>query len=264
MHRILNHLYCLIVGIITGFFAGLTGVGGGEFRLPFLVWLFKDKIKTAVAVNLVIGTLTVIFSLIKRLKYFEYSYYLIILSIIFFIFSIVGSYIGVLFIKLFSSRFIKNIIILYLMIIGIYMINEGLYYNNNVCIFKNDILTFFFTAVIAFTISAISVNIGVAGGEMRIPILIYLFGIDIKIAGTISLFASIPTVMTGAFKYKSYGYLDKNGIITSIIMGSGSLLGILNGVTFMNILEKHVLKVILGTILIIASLLLFFKLKNKH
>jgi hypothetical protein len=40
--------------------------------------------------------------------------------------------------------------------------------------------------------------LGVAGGEMRLPALLYLFGIPIKAAGTFSLMISIPTLAAGA------------------------------------------------------------------
>ena len=41
-------------------------------------------------------------------------------------------------------------------------------------------------AVTAFAIAAVSGSLGVAGGEMRIPALIYLFAMPIKQAGTLS------------------------------------------------------------------------------
>ena len=43
----------------------------------------------------------------------------------------------------------------------------------------------------------ISSLLGVAGGEFIIPILIFIFGVDIRTAGTESVLISLPVVLTG-------------------------------------------------------------------
>lgn len=45
----------LLTGIPVGLLAGLIGLGGGEFRLPFLVLLFGIVAKAAVPLNLIIS-----------------------------------------------------------------------------------------------------------------------------------------------------------------------------------------------------------------
>lgn len=55
-----------VFGFITGTAAGLIGVGGGEFRIPVLLYLFGSEPKTAAGVNLIIGLFTVCFAFIRR------------------------------------------------------------------------------------------------------------------------------------------------------------------------------------------------------
>ena len=55
-----------VFGVITGAAAGLIGVGGGEFRIPFLLYLFGSEVKTAAGVNLVVGLFTVCLAFIRR------------------------------------------------------------------------------------------------------------------------------------------------------------------------------------------------------
>ena len=42
---------------------------------------------------------------------------------------------------------------------------------------------------------------GVAGGELLIPTLVILFGADIKLAGSLSLAVSLPTMLVGFARY---------------------------------------------------------------
>jgi uncharacterized membrane protein YfcA len=56
-------------------------------------------------------------------------------------------------------------------------------------------------AILAGTIvGAVSSLLGVAGGELIIPILIFVFGADIRTAGTASVLISIPVVVTGVVR----------------------------------------------------------------
>lgn len=50
-------------------------------------------------------------------------------------------------------------------------------------------------------IGLVSSLLGVAGGEVIIPTLIFAYGADIKVAGTASLRISLPTVFVGIVRY---------------------------------------------------------------
>ena len=47
--------------------------------------------------------------------------------------------------------------------------------------------------------------LGVAGGELIIPTLVFGFGLDIKAAGTASLLVSLPTVAVGVLRFRAQG-----------------------------------------------------------
>ena len=55
-------------------------------------------------------------------------------------------------------------------------------------------------------VGAISSLLGVAGGEFIIPILIFIFGADIRTAGTASVLISIPIVLTGVARHALTGH----------------------------------------------------------
>ena len=49
-----------------GVAGGLIGLGGAEFRLPFLVGFFRYRLLLAIVINLVVSLVTVVFSLLFR------------------------------------------------------------------------------------------------------------------------------------------------------------------------------------------------------
>jgi len=51
--------------------------------------------------------------------------------------------------------------------------------------------------VAGFAIGIVAFLMGVAGGELLIPTLVLLFGADIKLAGSLSLTISLPTMLVG-------------------------------------------------------------------
>ena len=57
-------------------------------------------------------------------------------------------------------------------------------------------------AVVAgMLVGTVSSLLGVAGGEFIIPILIFIFGADIRTAGTASVLISIPVVLTAVVRH---------------------------------------------------------------
>jgi uncharacterized membrane protein YfcA len=55
--------------------------------------------------------------------------------------------------------------------------------------------------VAGFAIGIVAALLGVAGGELLIPTLVLLFGADIKLAGSLSLAVSLPTMLVGFTRY---------------------------------------------------------------
>ena len=76
-------------------------------------------------------------------------------------------------------------------------------------------------------IGAISSLLGVAGGEFIIPILIFMFGADIRTAGTASVLISIPIVLTGVARHWLTGHYRSQTMLVYLVlpMSFGSLLG---------------------------------------
>ena len=97
--------------------------------------------------------------------------------------------------------------------------------------------------------------LGVAGGEFLIPTLILLFGADVKLAGSLSLAVSLPTMLVGFARYsrdQSFGVLKDNGRFL-LAMSAGSIAGTYIGGLLLGIVSGTVLLPILAAILVISS-----------
>jgi uncharacterized membrane protein YfcA len=103
--------------------------------------------------------------------------------------------------------------------------------------------------------------LGVAGGELLIPTLIFVFGADIRTAGSAVLFVSIPTVCVGLFRYRRMGLLPGRATLLRIgaPMGVESLIGAAAGGAFAGSASAEVLKLLLGVILIAAAVKAFWR-----
>jgi uncharacterized protein len=100
-------------------------------------------------------------------------------------------------------------------------------------------------------IGTASTFLGVAGGELLIPTLIFVFGADIHAAGSAVLFISIPTVCMGLFPVRS------TLLRVGLPIGIESLVGAAAGGAFAGSTSAEVLKLMLGVILIAAALKAF-------
>ena len=115
-------------------------------------------------------------------------------------------------------------------------------------------------------IGLVSSLLGVAGGEIIIPTLVFAFGADIKTAGTASLLVSLPTVLVGVVKYASRGAFTDKSILSNTVapMGVGSVIGAIVGGLLVGIIPSAVLKVTLGIILNVSAFRVFHKAKSQN
>jgi uncharacterized protein len=103
-------------------------------------------------------------------------------------------------------------------------------------------------------IGSVSSLLGVAGGEVIIPTLIFAYGADIKTAGTASLLISLPTVAVGIARYaRQCAYASSALARTVAPMGLGSVVGAVIGGLLVGSVPAAVLKFGLGVILILSA-----------
>src|SRR5687768_7271239 len=55
-----------LAGILIGAAAGMIGVGGGEFRIPVLIYVLRLPVRVAAGANTIIGLAVVVLGVVRR------------------------------------------------------------------------------------------------------------------------------------------------------------------------------------------------------
>jgi uncharacterized membrane protein YfcA len=109
--------------------------------------------------------------------------------------------------------------------------------------------------VAGFVIGCVAALMGVAGGELLIPTLVLLFGLDVKLAGSLSLAISLPTMIVGFARYSrdsSFSTLSRNMRFV-LFMAAGSIVGTFIGGQLLRIVPNTAILPLLAVILVISA-----------
>ncbi len=89
----------------------------------------------------------------------------------------------------------------------------------------------------------------------------FVFGAGIKTAGTASLLISLPTVAVGVLRHRRLGsFADRADLTQTVVpMGVGSVVGAMAGGLLVGLVPEAVLKFVLGVILIISAVRIFYR-----
>ena len=250
------------IGGPIGCLGVLIGLGGAEFRLPFLLKTFNKTAKKAVALNMLISLITVSSAIYFRSCNFNISIIVpqVLLMVAIIVGSTTGAYWGIGMLTKVSDVLFKKVLLTLLLIMGLLLISESFITSGSMGIMFGSIYTELIVAVFCgILIGIISSLLGVAGGEVIIPILILLFGIDVKLAGTMSLIISLPTMLVGITRHtKNKMYTDKFELSSLVLpMGIASIIGASIGAFLVIYAPSELLKIILGALLIFTSIKLF-------
>lgn len=253
----MRNIWAFAWGALVGVLGGLIGLGGAEFRLPVLVGMFSHRTLPAIMINLIVSLVTVTFSFIFRSGIVGLDHvaanWAVILNIL--AGSLIGSYVGVHYATRINERALNRIVVVFLIFLSVVLIGHHLIFSLGSMPLPILVkISFGFLAGIV--IGIFSSMLGVAGGELIIPTIILLFSVDIKLAGSLSLAISIPTIGMGLLKYRSQQRLKdvKTEQEFIISMALGSVLGALIGSHLLRYVSGSLLYLILGTILLLSAL----------
>jgi hypothetical protein len=240
---------------------GLIGLGGAEFRLPVLVGPLGYPARRAVPLNLAVSIVTICASLAIRSRSLSLAavepFAPAIIALI--AGAVVAAVAGTaLFARLSDERLERTILVL-LLAVGVALIVEGFLPQAVPALLPASVPVWIAAGVLfGLGIGLVSSLLGVAGGEVIIPTLVFAYGADIKTAGTASLLISLPTVAVGIARYARRGGYDRAALVETVApMGVGSIIGAVIGGLLVGTVPPGVLKVGLGLILIGSAVRIF-------
>jgi len=244
-------------GALIGTLGGLIGLGGAEFRLPLLIGAFRFNALDAVILNKAMSLVVVASALPFRAGTIPFTALLdkwqIIVNLL--AGSILGAWGGAGLAVRLKSGTLYRIIALLLLFIAVVLLFGHDAASRGTTLFTGPLLVA--TGVMAgFGIGVVASLLGVAGGELLIPTLVLLFGVDIKLAGSLSLAISLPTMLTAFTRYsrdKSFVVLGNHrGFV--LVMALGSFAGTFLGGQLLNVVSGRLLLPLLSLLLVLSSI----------
>lgn len=233
-------------------------------RIPFILYALHLPVREMVIANLLISLFTSGSNFTLRLVSGLLTTQALFLGVAMIAGSIVGSYLGAIVSHRFSERGLKAFVAIVLsIVVGRLILDFFLEANRHASIIPAP-LEWPIAALFGLLVGIVAGGIGVAGGEYRIPILIFIFGLPIKIAGTASQLVSIPTVIVAVMKHRGFGVLTRRVIKTFLAMGIPSIVGALVVVQFLVQAAEELVRLIFAAILTYTIISLFTELSAKR
>ncbi|MER8485978.1 sulfite exporter TauE/SafE family protein [Mesorhizobium sp. M1322] len=244
------------VGTGVGSLGGLIGLGGAEFRLPILIGLFRFAALEAVILNKAASLVVVATALPFRATAVPLAsvaaQWPVILNLL--AGSLLGAWFGAGWATRLTSATLYKVIAALLILVAIVLVfghepgAAGLQLVTGAALIVAGIIA-------GFAIGVVASLLGVAGGELLIPTLVLLFGADIKLAGSLSLAVSLPTMLVGFMRYsrdQSFSVIGRNKAFL-LAMAAGSIVGTYIGGQLLGVVPEQILLPLLAAILVISA-----------
>lgn len=243
-------------GAAIGMLGGLIGLGGAEFRLPLLIGLFRFPALEAVILNKAMSLIVVAAALPFRAQTVSFAqiagHWDVIVNLL--AGSLIGAWAGAGWATRLRSQTLYRVIAVLLLAIAAVLL-FGHETSAGAALLGGGLQTI--AGVVAgFLIGGVASLMGVAGGELLIPTLILLFGADVKLAGSLSLAVSLPTMIVGFSRYsrdRSFSVLRRERRFM-VLMAIGSIAGAFIGGQLLAIVPNWIVLPVLAAILVLSSI----------
>lgn len=257
------------IGAAVGTAGGLIGLGGAEFRLPALVGPLRFSARDAVAVNLVASFIVLAAALPFRAAAgpgTEIAPHVpALLGML--AGSMWSAWIGAGWLQHAPDKLLAFLILAVLSSLGCVLVAEGLVAPQPTRLVGTGlVVTALIAALCGVGIGFVSSLLGVAGGELIIPVFVLLFGVEVKTAGSLSMLVGLPTIAFGLSRhFRPEAILRRPEVWRSTILplGAGSVLGAVLGGSALGLVPGRALKIGLGIILIWSAWSVFRHLPER-
>lgn len=246
-------------GAAVGTLGGLIGLGGAEFRLPLLIGVFGFGALPAIILNKATSLVVVAASLPLRLPAVPLADMLArwdapatLLAG-----SLAGAWLAAGWATRMASPTLHRVLALLLVLMAAALLLGHRPDSGGAALSGPALMIAGVGAGLA--IGAVASLLGVAGGELLIPTLVLLFGVDIALAGSLSLAVSLPTLLVGFARYsrdRAFEVLRGQRRFVGW-MAAGSIAGVVLGAALLHALPGAALAPLLAGILLLSAVKLW-------
>ncbi|MEV7730433.1 sulfite exporter TauE/SafE family protein [Streptomyces sp. NPDC087917] len=242
-------------GAAIGVLGGMIGLGGAEFRLPLLISLFGFAALSAIILNKAMSLVVVLVALPARLAAVPVtdvaSRWPVAVNLL--AGSLLGAWAGASWaVRMRGTTLYKVLAALMVLMAAALVLTHTTTRGTVALPLWAQIPA---GVVTGFGIGVVAAIMGVAGGELLIPTIVLLFGEDIKIAGSLSLLVSLPTMLVAFARYSRDGSFTvlSTHIRFTMTMAAGSVAGAVLGGLLLGVFPDLVLNPLLAVILLVSA-----------
>lgn len=242
-------------GAAIGVLGGMIGLGGAEFRLPVLISVFGFVALQAVILNKAMSLIVVITALPARLVAVPFNdvapHWPVVVNLL--CGSLLGAWLGATWATRMRSATLYRLLAVLLLVIAAALAWNHLGEVGTVSL--PPVARAAAGLVAGIAIGIVAALMGVAGGELLIPTIVLLYGVDIKLAGSLSLAVSLPTMLVAFARYsrdQSFQVLRANTSFVAV-MALGSVAGTVLGGLLLDVMPGAVLIPVLITLLLLSA-----------
>jgi uncharacterized protein len=242
-------------GGVVGVLGGMIGLGGAEFRLPLLIGVFGFTALAAVILNKAMSLIVVVTAIPARLFAVPLAelipHWTVVVNLL--AGSLAGAWLGATWATRMRSATLYKVLAGLLVLIA-----AGLAVNQlgpTPGLDLDPAATAIVGVVAGAGIGVVAALMGVAGGELLIPTIVLLYGLDIKIAGSLSLAISLPTMLVAFARYSrdsSFVVLRDHARFV-VTMALGSITGTIIGGLLLGVVPDLVLIPALVGVLLLSA-----------
>jgi uncharacterized membrane protein YfcA len=223
------------IGTAAGLFSGLFGVGGGVVMVPLLLLLLGMDERRATSTSL--GAIVII-AAAATITQGAYGTVHLTEGLLVGVPALLGVVSGTWLQQRIPAKRVSLIFAVLLLVVAVSMVlSTG---DGDGSGADLDAVRVLLAAVFGYAAGVVSGLLGVGGGTLFVPGLIYVLGLGHVDAEATSLLAMVPMSLLGAWRQHRYGNLD---VRTSITMGVLAVPGALLGVVLANALPVRVLEI---------------------
>jgi uncharacterized membrane protein YfcA len=239
----------------VGLLGGMIGLGGAEFRLPLLLLVFGFAALHAVILNKAMSLIVVAVAIPARLFAVEpldlVAEWEVMANLL--AGSLVGAWLGAAWAVRMRTALLYRVIGVLLVVMAGVLAAEHAGTLSHLELEPSPRVVAGVACGIG--IGVVAAVMGVAGGELLIPTVVLLYGLDIKLAGSVSLAVSLPTMLVAFARYsrdRSFDVLRGNAGFVGA-MAAGSVAGTLAGGLLLGAVPAGGLIPLLCALLIVSA-----------